>query len=352
MSNKEIGTAFQLGNRKARLAVAYTCNMFCTYCRDDNTREPGAMEDFRATGPESGMIGTNGYIAIIQSLYDVGFRGITLTGGEPLLNPNWDTIVKAASQIGMEQICLTTNGVLVPNYLDKHGKLPDELTLVTVSFDTFDEGEFERITRTPKLPKVIEGLKRLKATNPQLPKRANKVVMRSNFAELPEFVNRCDQEGIFNDVNLLNLILKKPYDSREVNFFEQNFVYPHEIIEKLSQYGYVFTDGEKYEPQSVTPSGTRIIVKDTDTTLRLKEICDSCPIYCQEGFYTIRIGTDGAARPCIDYRNELPYIDGEQALIDGTLTQQLGDIVQIFQKSTLENTLETFVDKHTIRLKR
>lgn len=346
MGNKE--TPFQLENRKARLALSRDCNMFCTYCRDNNTRQqPGAMEDFRARKLKGEMIGVDEYIAIIQALYDVGFRGITLTGGEPLLNPNWDTIVREASRIGMQQICLTTNGTLTSRYLDTHGKFPDELTLITVSFDTFDEGEFERITRTPTLPKVIEGLRRLKETNPRLTRRANKVVMRSNFDKLPEFLDRCDQSGLFNEVNLLNLILKKPYDPREVDFFKQQFVYPDEIIAQLSQHGYVFTDGEKYEPQSISPKGTRIIVKDTNRTLRVEEFCNNCPIYCQEGFYTVRVGTDGAIRTCIDYRNELSYIDGKQALTDGTLRQQLAPIVKMFQSATLENTLEIFIGKHT-----
>jgi len=345
----------QLELRKARIAVSPACNLYCNYCdgpRGRQLEKLGAMEDFRSKPLEQGVIDTETYIQIIKALYDVGFRGITLTGGEPFLNKDWDKIVKGAKEIGMEQICITTNGTLLRHYLERNGHLPYELTLLTVSFDTLDSKEFERITSTPenKHHQIVEGIRMVKERNPGLTVRANKVVTRSGMEALPAFIVGCEE--LFDEVNLLNLILKEPRNKRSKDFFEREFVPPQEIIELLSQEGYKFVMGEKYEPITQTSNGLRIILKDTDQTLR-SNLCDNCLIYCQEGFYTMRVGTDGTIRPCIDYKNELPYIDGLEELKRGTLTDTLKEFMwRSLEAVRLQNTLDDFFRKYKIQLKK
>lgn len=345
----------QLEQRKARMAISSACNLYCNYCDGPKGRQLdklGAMEDFRSKPLEQGVIVSETYIQIIPALYDVGFKGITLTGGEPFLNKDWDKIVRRAKEIGMEQICITTNGTLLRHYLERNGRLPDELTLLTVSLDTFDSREFERITGVSKARhhQIMEGVRMVRERNPGLTIRANKVVTRSGLEALPAFIVSCEE--LFDEVNLINLILKEPRNERSKDFFEREFVPPQEIIELLSKEGYKFVMGEKYEPTARTSNGLRIILKDTDQTLR-SSLCDNCLIYCQEGFYTMRIGTDGSIRPCIDYKNELPYIDGLEELKRGTLTDTLRKFMgKTFEVARLQNTLNDFFRKYNIRLKK
>lgn len=342
----------QLELRKARLAVSPACNLFCNYCDGPNGRKidkPGAMEDFRANSLEKGIISAETYLQIIQSLYDTGFRGITLTGGEPFLNKDWDKIIRGARDIGMEQTCVTTNGTLLKHYLDRNNKLPDELTLLTVSFDTFNPDEFASISQVSALKhnQIVEGVRMARKSNPDLAIRANKVTTRSGLGTLPDFVTRA--EGLFDEINLLNLILKDPKNETEKNFFKREFVFPNEVIEALTEKGYVFTIGEKYEPTAQTQNGLKIIIKDTDKILR-SSMCEKCPIYCQEGFYTMRVGTDGSIRPCIDYRNELPHIDGADGVKKGALTDALGNLMNVtLDSAVLSNTLGEFLSRHNIR---
>lgn len=344
----------QLELRKTRISISSACNLYCNYCDGSKGRQPdkpGAMEDFRSKPLEQGVVDTETYIQIIQSLYDVGFRGITLTGGEPFLNKDWGEIARKAKEIGMEQICITTNGTLLRHYLERNRRLPDELTLLTVSFDTFDSEEFARITGVAhtRLYQITEGIRMVREKNPRLTIRANTVVTRSRLEALPAFIIGCEE--LFDEVNLLNLILKEPENEGSKDFFKREFVYPQEIIELLSQEGYEFIMGEKYEPTARTPNGLKIIVKDTDQTLR-NSLCDSCPIYCQEGFYTMRIGTDGSVRPCIDFKNELPYIDGLEELRRGTLTDTLRDFMRVtLESAQLQNTLDGFLRRYNIQLK-
>jgi hypothetical protein len=154
---------------------------------------------------------------------------------------------------------------------------------------------------------------------------------------------------LFDEVNLLNLILKEPKNKGSKDFFEREFASPHQIIELLSHKGYEFVMGPKYEPISQTPNGLKILLKDTDQTLR-SSVCDNCPIYCQEGFYTLRVATDGTIRPCIDYRNELPYIDGVEELRKGTLTETLKAVMkETLEASRLQTTLNDFFQRYNIQ---
>jgi len=345
---------FRLNRRRARIAISPFCNLNCFYCDGPKSRKynrPGAMEDFRSKSLNQGTINTDTFVKIIEAFHKVGFSGVTLTGGEPLLNPEWDEIVKKSKAMGISQICLTTNGTLLNSYLQKNKRLPEELTLLTISLDTFDAEEFKSITGGAKLEQIINGLKMVKKNNPKLKIRTNKVVMRYNLKSLVEYVKVCEKSKIIDEINLLNLILKDPRDSREKKFFEKEFVSPSAIIKFLSEKGgYNFLMDSKYEFITSTPKGLLIIVKDTNLTLR-NTYCNKCPIYCQEGFYTIRVASDGTIRTCMDYKNKLPFIDGPKELERGLLVEKLKKIVQIFETVKLQKTLKKFFKRYKIRLK-
>ena len=84
---------------------------------------------------------------------------------------------------------------------------------------------------------------------------------------------------------------------------------------------------------------TKIILKDSQLTKRSKK-CERCPLYCQEGIFTVRIASDGTITTCPDYKNELPYIDGVAALNDQTLTSKLEKIFKDFSIQEENHFLE------------
>jgi cyclic pyranopterin phosphate synthase len=75
----------------------------------------------------------------------LGVRKIRLTGGEPLLRTNLADLVGDLTSIaGIEDIALTTNGVLLANHaVDLHA---NGLRRVTVSLDTLDREIFTRMS--------------------------------------------------------------------------------------------------------------------------------------------------------------------------------------------------------------
>jgi len=345
---------FRLSHRKARVAISPFCNLNCLYCDGPKNRKwnrPGAMEDFRRKPLNQETIDTETFVEIIKSLHLAGFNKITLTGGEPLLNPEWDLIAKGAKKNGISEVWLTTNGTLLNSYLKKKKRLPKEITLLTISLDTFDAREFATISRGARLKPIIKALEKVRTTNPKLTIRANKVVIRRDLKFLLDYIKVCEESGVIDEINLLNLILKEPWKKKEREFFEKEFVPALETINFLfEKAGYKFSLDQKYEFETKTAKGIRIIIKDTNLTLRTSQ-CNKCPIYCQEGFYTIRVATDGAIRTCIDYENRLPFIDGPLELKKGALVKKLKEIMKIFENVELKTTLRHFFKKYNIRLK-
>jgi len=66
----------------------------------------------------------------------------------------------------------------------------------------------------------------------------------------------------------------------------------------------------------------------------------------------MRVGTDGSIRPCIDYKDELPHIDGVEELRRGTLTNALArSMSATLENARLQNTLGEFLRKYNIQQK-
>lgn len=345
---------FRLSQRKARVAISPFCNLNCLYCDGSKSRKqnrPGAMEDFRRKSLNQGVISADTFIKIIEALHLVGFSKITLTGGEPLLNPKWDLIVRESKKKGILGVWLTTNGTLLNSYLKKNRHLPKELDLLAISLDTFKAKEFEPPTRGARLEPIIKALKKIRKTNSRLKVRANKVVIRRDLKFLLDYIGVCEKLGVIDEINLLNLILKEPWKKKEKGLFEKEFVPALETVDFLSKRaGYKFFLDQKYEFETKTLNGIRIIIKDTNLTLRAPQ-CEKCPIYCQEGFYTIRVATDGTIRTCLDYENKLSFIDGPLELKKGTLIERFKGMMEMFETVELKTTLKEFFRRYNIQLK-
>ena len=81
------------------------CNLACEYCNE--------YDDFSAPVP-TGVI-----VSRINKLADLGTSIITLSGGEPLLHPDLDDIIRAMKKRGV-MACMITNGyLLVPERIER-----------------------------------------------------------------------------------------------------------------------------------------------------------------------------------------------------------------------------------------
>ena len=134
-----------------RISVTDRCNLRCRYC----IPEQGVTKL-----PHRAILSYEEILRLATVLAGLGIRKIRLTGGEPLVRPGIVELVRKLKAVeGIEQVKLTTNGVLLASMVDE--LMAAGLDGVNLSLDTVDEGIFAHLTRRPFLHHVRMGLERL-----------------------------------------------------------------------------------------------------------------------------------------------------------------------------------------------
>ncbi len=135
-----------------RISVTDRCNIRCFYCMpetDVTFVRRSEILDFEE-------IERFARIAVT-----LGIRKLRVTGGEPLVRRDLPVLIARLAAIpGIEDLALTTNGVLLR---DLAGPLyAAGLRRLNVHLDTLDRARFRQITRRDDLPKVLAGIETAK----------------------------------------------------------------------------------------------------------------------------------------------------------------------------------------------
>jgi len=314
--------------KNIRPAISSFCNMDCRYCSNSGNVGYTKMEDFRRSPISSGFLSTDQWLHIFKCFYDAGFRGISLTGGEPTLNPDWLLILKYCKALGYVSTELTSNLLTLDRYREQLQGV-DYITKFKVSLDTFNKERFHYLTRVDALNNVLSNLNFLVELgfNVQL----NRVTTRSTQKELVEYVEQASKLNV--SIKLLDLVYYKGCNSdNDIDKWANEYVSSEftwlYLKKHMKDLGNIELD-QRYGWQT-SYKKMNIILKDSKLTKRSKR-CQECPLYCQEGIFTVRIASDGTISTCPDYENKLPYIDGVRALQDNSLTERLKYIFEEFK---------------------
>jgi len=312
------------------------------------------MEDFRVAPLETGNISTDQLLNVLQAFKQEGFQSIRPTGGEPTIRRDWDRIVNEAADMGYKGVDITTNGATLSWYVKHHeGKLPSGLSTVKVSLDTCDPEEFRKITGGGDLSKVMRGVEEIAD---QVWVRANTVLLRSNATpeKISSLLNFAQNLGM-KQVQFLDLVYYPNMPGADPSFWEKEFIAFPEFKSIMEQ----IVPGIHFEQASgqfgvnfhkaTLDNGLVITFKDSTSTMR-DPMCETCPVYCQEGRCLVRVGTDGNVTFCPDYQGELWHFNGPESIKDGTFSENADTIKQIVQNSERKRTIEIFAERHNLRL--
>ena len=131
-----------------RVSVTDLCNLRCQYCMPEAGVEKLAHEE---------ILSVDEIDAVVRACARLGIRKIRLTGGEPLVRRGIVDICRnAAGTPGIEEVCLTTNGTLLPELA---GPLREAgVQRLNISLDTMKADQYEAITRCGKLSDAMAGL--------------------------------------------------------------------------------------------------------------------------------------------------------------------------------------------------
>ena len=111
----------------------------------------------RATAPHEEILRIEEIVQAVRVAAGMGIRSIRLTGGEPLVRLGVVDLVRDIANVpGIENISMTTNGVLLPRMADDLKAAG--LSRVNISLDTLDPDQFRQITRRGELQQTLDGI--------------------------------------------------------------------------------------------------------------------------------------------------------------------------------------------------
>lgn len=131
-----------------RVSVTDRCNLRCQYCMPESGICKRRHEE---------MLSQEELLRAVCVAASLGVRKVRVTGGEPLVKKNVLSICRGIAEIpGIEELCLTTNGLLLPELA---GALRAAgVRRVNLSLDTLDPEKYTRITRVGRLADALRGL--------------------------------------------------------------------------------------------------------------------------------------------------------------------------------------------------
>lgn len=259
-----------------RVSVTDRCNLRCVYCMP--------LEGVESI-PHSEILTFDEIERVCRIGARLGITRIRLTGGEPLVRRNLPELLGRIKRIeGIEQVCLTTNGILLSDYIDE--LVSNGMDGVNISIDTLDEEKYRHLTRGGDLRKALRGLEDA-LSYPQLHVKVNCVPL--------------DNSGGKDWISLAGLARDSRTDVRFIemmpvglgkNFRGKN---REEILAVLSR---EFGRFEEYSGR--LGSGPAVYVRFPGFQGRIGFIsavshrfCDSCN--------RIRLTSAGMLKPCLQY---------------------------------------------------
>jgi cyclic pyranopterin phosphate synthase len=139
--------------RELRVSVIDRCNFRCTYCMPaDSLQGRGVFL------PLQKLLTDHEVQDLVRAFVDLGVRKLRLTGGEPLVRPGLPMLVEQLAGIpGLQDIALTTNGVMLPRLAQD---LRDAgLGRITVSLDTLDREVLHTMSGgKARLEDILDGI--------------------------------------------------------------------------------------------------------------------------------------------------------------------------------------------------
>ena len=226
---------------------------------------------------------------VARAAAELGITKLRLTGGEPLVRAGLTDLVAMLARIkGIDDISMTTNGVLLERYavgLKKAG-----LHRVNISLDSLRPEKFHKITRMGKLDDVLSGIEAAKEAGLN-PVKINMVVIRGT-----------------NDDEISHFALLTLSDAWHVRFIEfmpfiengkkNRFLVPvSEIMERIEALG-------KLEPSLPNGVGPAKYYRFPGAKGTIGFISPVTECFCQ-ACNRMRLTADGKLRPCLFSDDEI-----------------------------------------------
>ena len=207
--------------RDLRISVTDRCNFRCLYCLPETEAAfnfyrgrwaslPNPAPIHHQWAPRSSLLSFEEIERFVRLAVELGIDKIRLTGGEPLLRQELETLVaKLAAIAGVRDVAMTTNGF---HFQQKAVALRDAgLRRISFSLDSLDRANFQKITGRDALGEVLEGI-RLAQELELHPVKVNAVIIKGvNDHEIESLAGFAHDNGL-----AMRFIEFMPLDSARV----------------------------------------------------------------------------------------------------------------------------------------
>jgi len=161
------------------------CNFNCVHCY---INQPAGGNPVKANELTTAQVKQ-----ILDQVAEAGCMFLTLTGGEPLLRPDFPEIYRHARQQGLI-ISVYTNGALITPQI---AELFEEVTprVVDISLYGSSAETYQKVTRRPSsFDQVFQGIELLRERN--VPFSLKTMILTINYQEFEAIRNIADQFGV------------------------------------------------------------------------------------------------------------------------------------------------------------
>lgn len=220
-----------------------------------------------------------------------GTRYVLLSGGEPLMHPEWDVIAARFRQAGLT-VAMVTSGILLPKFAGKVATFVDELY---VSLDGATPESYQAIRGVDGLGLIERGAKALAG---RLPIVLRTTVQRANYREIPALIRLTRTWGATHH-SFLAVDVSTHAAFARAGEFEKSMALAREDLDEFDR----VLDGVEQEFSSEFATG--YIAESPARLRRLRQYfaallgLEKFPyVRCNAPRFSTVIETDGTLKPC------------------------------------------------------
>lgn len=229
---------------------------------------------------------------MLPDLASLGTRAALLSGGEPLLNPEWPAIAALLRAHGIE-CWLLTSGLS----LAKHAaRATASFQSITVSLDGTCAETYAAIRGLDAFDKVCEGIRAAVAAGARVGLRVT--LQRANYRELPRFVTLARELGVVQ-VSFLAVDVSNPHAFAREDEFSRGLALEPDDLPQLD--ALLETLGREHAADF-----RRGFIAESPAKLRrvrdyFAALCGAGefpPVHCNAPEFSAVVGVDGRVAPC------------------------------------------------------
>jgi molybdenum cofactor biosynthesis enzyme MoaA len=277
--------------RFLRASVADTCNLNCVYCP-----KASGMENFTPPELADRRLSTDDYCANLGHLAASGvIEGISFTGGEPTHNRDLPVLVAHARTL-FRRVELTSNGRFLPKMLPA---LAPHLDVLKVSLDAADPALAHEIIRGQRMDvaHALDGIDAALAAGVTV--GINLVAMRRNLGQLDAVVALANRAHTRSGGTIYVSVLDLYYSDEQRQLWLDEFVPLDPLIADYRAAASGRSQDRKgCQIDWFDIDGVQVRFKSSYGSTYRGDRCQTCPIYCQEGFYGLKHSVQGWVTPC------------------------------------------------------